>query len=305
MRLIDLSPLFLSIILGIFGLLLGSFANVLIHRLPQEDPKDRDIALKPSHCPQCKARIRWYHNIPLLSFLALGGRCADCGCRIPFRYPLVEALSCLIFALSPWFFPFGTLIWIKALICAYALLVLFFTDFTEFILPDHIQFPLMVLGILFALPQIFWPEHLTQVQATATQIQIAETFGNGLQMAPLWTPYTTQMVTWQNSLIGLALGYGLPWLVNGIYRLIRKQDGLGMGDFKMLAWLGAFWGWAPMLGILFLASFLAVIFALPLLLTGRAKSQTMLPLGCFLALATFPIVFYGSTLWIAYLSWMN
>ncbi len=305
MATLDLPPWMLSLLLAPFGLVLGSFCNVLIHRLPLEAPSDRNVVTKPSHCPQCQARIRWYHNIPLLSWIALRGRCADCGCPIPFRYPLVELLGGLILAGSVWLFPFATLIWFKGVICAFALLVFFFTDLTEFMLPDVIQFPLMALGLLFTLPQIFWPEHSTRVLALGWNLLSVDTFTNGLQMAPGWLALGQLPVTWKESLIGLVAGYGLPWIVNAIYKFFRKTDGLGMGDFKMLAWLGAFWGWGAMLGILFGASLLAVVFALPLLVTGRAKAQTMLPLGCFLALATFPIVFYGPALWMGYLALMR
>ncbi|MCE1228316.1 MAG: prepilin peptidase [Firmicutes bacterium] len=300
MHFLDLPPWLLSLLLAPFGLVLGSFGNVLIHRLPLEDPADRNVATKPSHCPRCKARIRWYHNVPLLSWLVLRGKCADCGAPISFRYPLVELLGGLILAGSVWVFPFGTLIWFKGVICALALLVLFFTDFTEFMLPDVLQFPLMALGLLFTVPQIFWPEHLTTVVGHGWNLLRVETFLNGLQAAPAWIPAGHLPVTWKESLIGLVAGYGLPWLVNLLYKLIRKTDGLGMGDFKMLAWLGAFWGWGAMLGILFAASLLAVVFALPLLISGRAKGQTMLPLGCFLALGTLPVVFYGPALWAGY-----
>lgn len=297
---IDLPTWLLSVVLAAFGLALGSFANVLIHRLPQEEPEDRNIATKPSHCPSCKAPIRWYHNIPLLAWIWLRGKCASCGWRIPMRYPLVELLSGIIFAASPWLFPFGTLIWLKGLICGYALLVLFFTDLTEFILPDALQFPLMALGVLFTLPQIFWPTHATRVLASSNQLLSVDTFFNGLQAAPAWHLFG-QPLDWKASLIGLILGYGGPALINQIFKWVRKTDGLGMGDFKMLAWLGAFWGWGPMLGILFGGAILGVLVALPLILTGRATGKTMLPFGCALALATFPIVLYGPGLWSAYM----
>lgn len=302
---VDLPPWFLSLLLAPFGLVLGSFGNVLIHRLPQEAAADRNVVTKPSHCPQCQAPIRWYQNIPLFSWLALRGKCASCGCRIPFRYFLVELLAGLLLGASVWVFPFGTLIWLKGVICGYALIVLFFTDLTEFMLPDAIQFPLMALGLLFTVPQLLWPESMTRIMATGWNVLSVDTFTNGLQLAPGWMPLGQVPVTWKESLIGLGVGYGMPWGLNAIYKLVRKTNGLGMGDFKMLAWLGAFWGWGAMVGILFGASLLAVAFALPLLITGKAKGQTMLPLGCFLALATFPIVFYGPVLWAGYLGMMN
>jgi prepilin signal peptidase PulO-like enzyme (type II secretory pathway) len=300
----DFPTWLLSLFLAPFGLILGSFANVLIHRLPQEAPADRDVVAKPSHCPGCKARIRPWHNIPLVSWLWLRGRCAACGWRIPVRYPLVELLGGLLLAGSVWIFPFGTLIWAKGIICGYALMVLFFTDLTAFILPDVVQFPLMALGVLFTLPQLIWPLHLTSVWAPGPALLRVETFANGLQPAPAWS-LLDQPVSWLSSLLGLGLGYGLPAGLNLVYRWIRKSDGIGMGDFKMLAWLGAFWGWGPMLGILFGGSLLGSAVGLPLLITRKAGGQTMLPFGCALALSTPVVVFYGPAIWIAYMGMMR
>ena len=300
MFLADLPPWLLALLLAPFGLAFGSFANVLIHRLPMEDPAQRNVVTQPSHCPSCQARIRPWHNLPLVGWLILRGKCADCGWRIPGRYPLVELLGGLLFAASPWLFPFGTLIWFKGLVCGYALLVLFFTDLTEMILPDAIQFPLMALGILLALPQLQWPEALVKVWLAPGHALQTLTFHNGLQPALLYRGFEPT-VTWQQSLIGLAVGYGVPDLINRLYKALRKTDGLGMGDFKMLAWLGAFWGWAPMLGILFLGAGLGAAVGVPLMLMRRSGGQTMLPFGCFLALATPIIVFFGRALWLGYL----
>lgn len=300
MLLADLPPWLLSLLLAPFGLAFGSFGNVLIHRLPQEDPAQRNVTTRGSHCPSCKAAIKPWHNVPLLGWLWLRGRCAACGWRIPGRYPLVELLGGLLFAASPWLFPFGTLIWFKGLICGYALLVLFFTDLTEMILPDAIQFPLMALGVLLTLPQLQWPDALIKVWvAPGHALQTLVSY-NGLQPALLYKGFEPA-VTWEQSLIGLAVGYGVPDLINRLYKALRKTDGLGMGDFKMLAWLGAFWGWAPMLGILFLGAGLGAAVGVPLMLMRKSDGQTMLPFGCFLALATPVIVFFGRALWLGYL----
>jgi prepilin signal peptidase PulO-like enzyme (type II secretory pathway) len=309
MPFMDLSPWLLSLLLAPFGLVFGSFSNVLIHRLPQEAPEDRNVVSKASHCPACKAKIKPRHNVPLFGWLWLRGKCAACGWRIPVRYPLVEVLGGLILGGAHWFFPFGTLIWLKAVICAYALVVLFFTDFTEMILPDAIQFPLMALGVLCALPQLAWPETLLKVWDRQDALIQALAFHNGLQPAPAFRGFEAA-VTWQASLLGLVIGYGGPALLNQIYKWIRKTDGLGMGDFKMLAWLGAFWGWGPMLGILFLGAGLGVAVGVPLMLMRRGpdqavSGQTMLPFGCFLALATPVVVFFGRALWLGYLGWVG
>ncbi|HQL47493.1 MAG TPA: prepilin peptidase [Holophaga sp.] len=330
MPFLDLPPVLLSLLLFPFGLVLGSFGNVLIHRLPREAPAERDVVNTPSHCPRCGARIRWYHNLPLLSWLWLRGRCADCSARIPFRYPLVELLAGLLLAASPWILPFGTLVWVKGVLCGLALLVLFFTDLEHFILPDVLQFPLMVLGVLFTVPQLIWPDATTRILvAGLSEVAVVDTYSNVLQAAPAWSPLGHTPVTWLDSLLGLALGYGLPWAFNGAYRLVRGRDGLGMGDFKMLAWLGAFWGWQAMLGILFVGAFLGVALGIPLALVAmavelprvnrtlrafghptqgaywararRGLMTRMLPFGCALALASPLIIFYGPALWSGYL----
>jgi leader peptidase (prepilin peptidase) / N-methyltransferase len=308
----DLPPALLSLLLAPFGLILGSFANVLIHRLPLEAPEDRNVVTKPSHCPSCQARIRPWHNVPLLGWLVLRGRCAACGWRIPLRYPLVELLGGLILAGSVWVFPMGTLIWAKGVICAYALLVLFFTDLTEFILPDAIQFPLMVLGLAFTLPQLLWPEHGTPVALGGWQVLRVDTFFNGLQPAPAWT-LLGGVVTWKESLIGLVAGYGVPWcLANGyvllnnqvftrLFHKERLEESMGMGDFKMLAWIGAFWGWHTMLGVLALGVLMGGLLAILAWTFRKADGRTLLPFGCPLALGVPIAVFYGRALWEGYL----
>jgi len=312
MSIIDLPPWLLACILAPFGLAFGSFANVLIHRLPKERHEDRNVVTEPSHCPSCGRGLRWFHNVPLLSWLFLWGKCAYCGWAIPIRYPAVELLAGLLFGLSPLCFPFGTLIWLKGVICGYALIVLFFTDLTEYMLPDSVQFPLMALGVLFALPQIIWPG-AAAVFPWGRGAFGAHLFHNGLQPAPGWGQWR-EAVTVADSLIGLLGGYVLPWAFNFAYVRIRNaiaerlskgeplESGMGMGDFKMLAWLGAFWGWGAMLGILFLAALIMCVFVLPSHFLRRRDSRTMYPLGCGLALATPVVVFWGPGLWGLYLN---
>lgn len=306
MPLLDLPPWILTALLAPFGLVLGSFCNVLIHRLPQEDPAERNVITRASHCPSCKARIKPWHNIPVFGWLWLRGKCAACGWRIPFRYPLVEVLGGLILGGAHWLLPFGTLIWLKGVICGFALLVLFFTDFTEMILPDVLQFPLMALGVLFALPQAFFADRTVVILSGHgfSNLLAVSLWHNGLQPAPAWSTFG-EALTWKGSLLGLALGYGGPALIALLYKAIRKTEGLGMGDFKMLAWLGAFWGWGPMLGILFLGAALGAAVGIPLMLIRRTGSQTMLPFGCFLALATPLVVFFGRAMWLGYLGWVR
>lgn len=303
----------ISLLLLPWGLVLGSFGNVLIHRLPQEAPEDRDVVRKGSHCPACKTPIKPWHNVPLFGWLWLRGRCAACGWRIPVRYPLVEALTGALFAFSPWIFPVGTLIWVKGLVCGFALIVLFFTDLTEFILPDAVQLPLLALGVLFTVPQLLGPEASLLTHGAGGTFLRAEVWHNGLQPAPLWTLFRPAL-TWMDALLGAGLGYGLPALLNALYKALRKTDGIGMGDFKMLAWLGAFWGWPAMLGILFLSTLPMVLLGIPFALLRAARDperrgglleglgQHMLPWGCGLALVTPVVVFFGPGLWEGYLA---
>ncbi len=301
---LDVPTHLLSLLLLPFGLVVGSFCNVLIHRLPQEDEAERNVTTKASHCPSCKAPIKPWHNIPLLGWLWLRGKCAACGWPIPLRYPLVELLGGLIAAGSVWVLPFGTLVWLKGVVCAFALLALFFTDFTEFILPDVLQFPLMVLGVLFTLPALLLAERtVTVFGADPHAFLRVDLWRNALQAAPLWPRYG-EPVTPLQSLAGLAVGYGAPALFNLIYKAVRKTDGMGMGDFKMLAWLGAFFGVGPMLGILFLGAFLGAAVGLPLMLIRREGGQMMLPFGCALALAVLPVWFFGPMAWGWYMGRM-
>lgn len=298
---IDMPIWLLSVVLALFGLALGSFANVLIRRLPLEDAADRNITTKPSHCISCKTPIRLQHNIPIASWIYLKGRCAYCGCKISISYPLIELLVGLLMAGSVWIFPFGTLIWVKGIVCGYALIVLSVTDFNTFILPNTIQFPLMVAGVLFTLPQLIYPSQLTSILGSHENTLQVSTFANNLQPAPIWHTFG-QPVTLSTSLLGLIVGYIVPMSINFIYHCIRKTDGMGMGDFKMLAWLGAFWGCAPMIGIMFGGSLVGSIVGIFFVLTTKNNWRyTILPFGCALALATPVVIFYGPKIWLIYM----
>jgi prepilin signal peptidase PulO-like enzyme (type II secretory pathway) len=192
------------------------------------------------------------------------------------------------------------------------LIILFCTDLTDYILPDALQFPLMALGLLFAMPQAFWPKAAIVVSGGGWDYISASVFHNGLQQAPAW-PQWYGAVTIKSSLLGLALGYAFPWTFNFAFVKIRNaiatkvfskeplESGMGMGDFKMLAWLGAFWGWEHMLGILFVAVVIMSVFVLPTHFLRKRAGNTMYPLGCGLALATPIVVFWGPMLWETYM----
>ena len=158
----------------------------------------------------------------------------------------------------------------------------------------------MIVGILLALPQQIWPLHITSLVDTNGVILQAKTFTNNLQIAPAWHD-VREPVSLISSLLGLAIGYILPFSINTIYRWVRKVDGIGMGDFKMLAWLGAFWGYIPMLEILFWGAIMGSIISLPILIKKKNCQPIMLPFGCLLALSTPIIIFYGPKIWHAYM----
>lgn len=301
MYIINISTSYISFIMALIGLAFGSFANVVIVRLPLNKCIDRNVITKPSHCPHCKTKIKIQHNIPLISWILLKGRCHDCFCKIPLFYPIVELISCFVFSSSVWILPFGTLIWLKTLICGYALIILFFTDFKYFLLPDVIQIPLIIIGILFTLPQLLWPQHATFLYQNSIGLLEAKTFLNGLQHTSNWLQIEPNISTYA-SLLGISTGYITPLILNMLYKIIRKQDGMGIGDFKMLSWLGSFWGYAKVLEIFFIGAFFGTIVGIYIIITNRKWQQVKMPFGCILAITTPIIIFYESFI-IDYISY--
>ena len=201
----------LSLVAFIFGSVLGSFFNVCIYRIPAGE----SIIFPSSRCPKCGASIRWYQNVPLLSYLFLGGKCGSCRVRIPWRYPFVEALTGLLFVLV--LYSFGVNLSTPVyLLFVSALIVITFIDLDHQIIPDVISLPGIVVGFLcsFAIP---------------------------------W-------LSWTDSLLGILLGGGSLWLVAVLYELLTKKEGMGGGDIKLLAMLGAFLGWKAILPIIFISS---------------------------------------------------
>jgi leader peptidase (prepilin peptidase)/N-methyltransferase len=232
------------------GLILGSFYNVVIHRLPE----GKSVIFPPSSCPKCGSRIRWYDNIPLLSYLLLRGRCRDCGATISIRYPIVELSSGLLAVLSLWLW--GTsLEAILHYLFFSSLLVMSIIDLKLFILPDEINIP----GIFISLAVSFFRHDITPLE----------------------------------SLLGASLGFGLPFLIYIYYVKVRKMEGLGFGDVKLLTFIGAFGGVYGVLASLMLGSLLGLMYALPFLIKNK-NLQFVIPFGPFLSLGCFlGIVFKG------------
>ncbi len=248
--------LFFSFLLGA---VIGSFLNVCIYRIPAGE----SIVSPGSRCPHCGTPILWYQNIPIFSWLVLGGKCASCKGSISIRYPMVEALTGGLFALV--FYRFG-IQWatpIYWLFCA-ALVAITFIDLDHQIIPDVISLPGIPIGFLcsFALP---------------------------------W-------ISWTDSLFGILLGGGSLFAVAAGYELLTKKEGMGGGDIKLLGMMGAFLGWQAVLPVIFLSSLIGSLVGVPLMLIKKADGKLAIPFGPFLALGALIYLFWGPELIRWYLS---
>jgi len=247
------------IIIVLFGLAWGSFLNVVIYRLPQ-----RISLLRPSSfCPACRKSIKFYDNLPLLSFILLKGKCRYCGEKIPFSYPLVEFLTPLSFLLLFSHYSLS-LHFFASCLFASALIVLGFIDFYLQILPDAITLP----GILLALIYSLFRSDLNLTQA----------------------------------LVGAVVGAGFLLFVYGAYYLLRKKEGLGMGDVTMILMIGAYLGLRGTLLTLILASLSGALLGILFIFFKKKDLQYALPFGTFLAPAAFVSLLWGERIVRSYLS---
>ncbi len=245
--------LYFSIMSFIFGAVVGSFLNVCICRMP----KDESVVSPPSHCPRCDYHIRWYDNIPLLSYLSLRGKCRGCGTHISLQYPLVELLNGLLTLAL--FLKFGpTLTFLALFLFCSGLVVITFIDLEHQIIPDEISLSGIVIGFIFS---FFLPEQ-----------------------------------TWLNSLLGIVLGGGSLLLVAYSYQWLTGKEGMGGGDIKLLAMMGAFLGWKSVLFIVFASSLIGSVFGITMMLVQKKDSKLAIPFGPYLAFAAVLYVFYGKQL---------
>lgn len=259
----------------IFGLIIGSFLNVVIYRLPQmmenawkqelveafpeqnitlNSEQMLNLSLPHSFCPHCHAKIRPWHNIPVLGWILLRGKCYDCKKPISIRYPLVELLgagsSYLIashFGLSGYS--------IALLFLSYCLIAASFIDFDTMLLPDNITLPLMWAGIVLAISGV-------------------------------------SPVSLHDSVLGAIFGYMSLWTLYWLFRILTGKDGMGYGDFKLLAALGAWLGWQMLPLIVFISSLLGAIVGITMLLIQRKKFENTFPFGPYLALAAWIVLLW-------------
>jgi leader peptidase (prepilin peptidase)/N-methyltransferase len=236
-----------AVLLFGLGLVVGSFLNVCIYRLPREE----SIAWPASHCTTCNRTLRWYENVPVFSWAVLRGRCRTCRSRISTRYPIVELTMGALFVAGYYAFGLTPLLGVR-LLFACAMVVLFAIDLEHQILPNEITLPGIVIGFLFS-----------------------------LALPP----------GWRSSVIGLLVGGLFPFLVAEAYLRIRGREGMGMGDFKMLAMVGAFLGWPLVWVTLILACILGVVIGGGLLLISRRGIGTRIPFGTFIAVAALAAAF--------------
>ena len=263
--------------MGIFGAIIGSFLNVVIHRVPRE----QSIVLPESACPSCRAPIKAYDNIPILSFLILRGRCRKCGAGISPRYPAVEALTGLLFAAVTWHDGLSFALAFDLAFTA-SIVALIFIDAEHMILPNAITYP----GILFALitrvavPYLAGPAHFDDLP----QLQ---------SMLPANYP------VWLVSLIGAAIGAlaggGSLWLMGFLWERLRGVEAMGLGDVKMMFMVGAFLGWRLTILTILLAAFTGSLAGIALMVRrGGRNLQMMLPFGIFLGIGSIVSLLIGS-----------
>lgn len=272
-----------TVIAAIFGLLIGSFLNVVIHRLPimMQRESDNYVALESgqplphtdrynlvvprSACPQCKHQIGALENVPVLSYLVLRGKCASCKTPISARYPIVEAFTGVLSALLIWHFGSG---WagLATLVFAYLLIAMTFIDADTQLLPDDLTLPLLWLGLLLNISGLFVP--------------LSE------------------------AVIGAAAGYLSLWLIYWAFKLLTGKEGMGYGDFKLLAALGAWLGWKMLPIIILFSSLVGAVVGLVLIIAARRGRDIPIPFGPYLAAAGLLALFYGHTIMETYFNFV-
>ena len=236
-------------IVVVLGLIFGSFANVCIYRMP----RDLSVVKPRSACPNCKKLIEWYDNVPVLSYILLGGKCRNCKNKISIRYPIIE-LSCAVLFAFVYFCVGNEYILPAFLFLAFCLLVSTAIDFEFQIIPDEFSFSLMIVGLLTSCFNVFLADTIPH--------RILESF------------------------LGFVAGGGSLLLVAILGKLIFKKDAMGGGDIKLMAGVGAFIGWERVLFAIFIACFVGSVVGITLILFKKIKKQQPIPFGPYLALGS-------------------
>jgi leader peptidase (prepilin peptidase) / N-methyltransferase len=275
-------PAFLVGVVFVLGLMVGSFLNVVIYRLPVmmqrswrkecreylelplvDEDEPLSLSLPGSRCPSCKTAIKAYQNIPVLSYLLLGGKCGHCAAPISLRYPLIEAFTGLCSAIVAWHFGYG-LEMLFALLLTWSLIALSFIDIDHQLLPDAITQPMLWLGLFLSLFSLYTDSHA--------------------------------------SIIGAVAGYLSLWSVYQLFKLATGKEGMGFGDFKLLALFGAWLGWQTLPLIILLSSLVGAIIGIAMIIFGKRDAAQPIPFGPYLAAAGWLALIWGSDINRLYLN---
>lgn len=283
------NPATLILVCVLFGLLVGSFLNVVIHRIPkmmeatwrqearelleqpapkgEETPPLFNLVTPGSHCPHCNHRIRWYENVPVVSWALLKGRCSGCKAAISKRYPVIELLTALVAGLCAWRFGYDPWL-IFMLYGSFTLLALAVIDLDTTLLPDDLTYPLLWAGLLAAV----------------------------LGISP---------VSLSDAVIGAMAGYLALWSLYWVFKLLTGKEGMGYGDFKLLAALGAWLGWQYLPVVVLLSSVVGLVFAVSMMASGSVKRDQGIPFGPYLAIAGWIALLWGEAIVSSYLGLFN
>ena len=274
------SSVFLVSFIAAIGLMVGSFLNVVIYRLPKmlerswqqqcaelrgEPIKMQsafNIATPRSICPNCQHKIAFWENIPVISYIFLRGRCAGCHTRISIRYPLIELFTAMMSAFVAWYFGFGWMM-LAALAFVWALIALAAIDIDTQLLPDDITLPLMWLGILFNM-------------------------------------YSGGFTDLHSAVVGAVAGYLSLWSIYWIFKLVTGKEGMGYGDFKLLAAIGAWLGWSVLPLVILLSSLVGAVVGIGLIIAANLNKSVMIPFGPYLAGGALIALFWGQEITHAY-----
>ncbi|MCK9605307.1 MAG: A24 family peptidase [Methylomonas sp.] len=279
------SPVLLIVLASILGLMIGSFLNVVIYRLPvmmrsgwrrecleylqmpaEEVAETFNLLWPGSRCPACKTEIKAYQNIPVLSYLWLRGKCGHCSAPISLRYPLIEVFTGLCSALVAWHFGYG-LPMLFGLLLTWCLIALSFIDIDQQLLPDSITLPVLWLGLFLSLFSIYTDAHA--------------------------------------SIIGAVAGYLSLWSVYYLFKLLTGKEGMGFGDFKLLALLGAWLGWQYLPLIIILSSLVGACIGVTMIIFRQHDASRPMPFGPYLAAAGWLALIWGSDLNRLYLNFVG
>lgn len=280
---LETEPAWFGLVCLPVGLVIGSFLNVVIYRLPvmmknewhtqcrdllelphpAQPQTTLNLAFPASHCPHCGTPVAIRYNIPLVGYLLLRGRCNSCSGKISLRYPLVELLSGLMTFIVAWHFGWG-MESLCAMLLTWGLLALAFIDVDEMLLPDSITLPLLWLGLLISTGELF--------------------------------------VTPGESILGACLGYLSLWSVYVVFKRITGKEGMGYGDFKLLAMLGAWMGWKALPGIILISSVVGVFVGVGMMLMSPEKRGKPIPFGPYLAVAGWLFLLWGNDIQGLYLT---